>query len=85
MYDYDKTLGELYKFSDGEQERVAEFNAMLSDLYSKMDEMNKFARENGLHGVYLYYDAENLLHNENIDLNISVSIDDGWLQSYQDC
>jgi hypothetical protein len=85
MYDYDKTRGERYKFSDGEQERVAEFNEMLKDLYAKMDEMNKFARDNRMHGVYFWYDSEKFLHNEEVEFRITVEMDDGWLQSYQDC
>lgn len=88
MTDYDKTMGERYKFSDGEEKVIAEANEILKEIYERIDRLEKLSRDSGLYFFNCYICAnheDNLITNGSTGLRIDVSIDDGWLSSYMDC
>ena len=88
MTDYDKTMGERYKFRDGEQETIAEANEILKEIYERIERLEKLSRDSGLYFFNSYIgtsNEENLITNGSTELRIDVSINDGWLSSYVDC
>jgi hypothetical protein len=88
MTDYDKTMGERYKFSDGEEEVIAEANEILKEIYERMGRLEQLSRDSGLYFINCNICAnheDNLITNGSTGLRIDVSIDDGWLSSYMDC
>ena len=88
MTDYDKTMGERYKFSDGEEEVITEANEILKEIYERMDRLEALSRDSGLYFFSRYVCAnheDDLITNASTELRIDVSIEDGWLRSYMDC